>query len=136
MALIGILVNDSLVFVGKLNNSLKEGASFDDALVNAGFSRFRPIFLTSLTTVAGLSPLIFFEKSLQAQFLIPMAISIAYGISFATVLTLLLLPVMLKSFNRLKLFIHWIWEGEWLKPEQVERAIKELKSEEYAEENK
>jgi len=136
VALIGILVNDSLVFVGKLNNSLKEGASFDDALVNAGFSRFRPIFLTSLTTVAGLSPLIFFEKSLQAQFLIPMAISIAYGISFATVLTLLLLPVMLKSFNRLKLFIHWIWEGEWLKPEQVERAIKELKSEEYAEENK
>ena len=108
---------------------------FDDALIQAGFSRFRPIFLTSLTTVAGLSPLIYFEKSLQAQFLIPMAISIAYGIAFATVLTLLLLPLMLKSFNSVKRTIHWIWEGEWVEPEVVERAIKELKSEKDAEES-
>ena len=136
VALIGILVNDSLVFVSKLNNYLKEGEKFDDALIHAGFSRFRPIFLTSLTTVAGLAPLIYFEKSLQAQFLIPMAISIAYGIAFATVLTLLLLPILLKSFNSLKLLIHWIWEGEWLEPETVERAIKELKSERDAEESK
>lgn len=133
VALIGILVNDSLVFVSKLNSYLKEGQKFDDAIIHAGFSRFRPIFLTSLTTVAGLAPLIYFEKSLQAQFLIPMAISIAYGIAFATVLTLLLLPVMLKSFNTLKRLIHWIWEGEWVEPEAVERAIKELKSEEDAE---
>lgn len=134
VALVGILVNDSLVFVSKLNSYLKEGHKFDEALVHAGFSRFRPIFLTSLTTVAGLAPLIYFEKSLQAQFLIPMAISIAYGIAFSTILTLLLLPVMLKSFNILKLTIHWIWEGEWLEPEAVERAIKELKSEEDAKE--
>ncbi|MCK5782581.1 MAG: efflux RND transporter permease subunit [Flavobacteriales bacterium] len=134
IALIGILVNDSLVFVSKLNSYLKEGMKFDDAIIQAGFSRFRPIFLTSLTTVAGLAPLIYFEKSLQAQFLIPMAISIAYGIAFATVLTLLLLPVSIKSFNSLKRTIHWIWEGEWVEPEQVERAIKELKSEKDAEE--
>ena len=136
VALIGILVNDSLVLISKLNSYLKEGIKFDEALVKAGFSRFRPIFLTSLTTVAGLAPLIYFEKSLQAQFLIPMAISIAYGIAFATVLTLLLLPLMLKSFNTLKRFIHWIWEGEWVEAEYVERAIKELKSEKDAEENK
>ncbi len=135
VALVGILVNDSLVLVGKMNSYLKEGMKFDDALIRAGFSRFRPIFLTSLTTVAGLAPLIFFEKSLQAQFLIPMAISIAYGITYSTLLTLLLLPVLLKSFNRFKLFIHWVWEDEWLEPEQVERAIKELKSEKDAEEN-
>ena len=135
VALVGILVNDSLVLVSKLNSYLKEGHKFDEALIHAGFSRFRPIFLTSLTTVAGLAPLIYFEKSLQAQFLIPMAISISYGIAFATVLTLLLLPVMLKSFNALKRTIHWIWEGEWVEPEVVERAIKELKSEKDAEEH-
>ncbi|MEN8138944.1 MAG: efflux RND transporter permease subunit [Bacteroidota bacterium] len=136
VALIGILVNDSLVLVSKLNSYLKQGESFNEAIIHAGFSRFRPIFLTSLTTVAGLAPLIFFEKSLQAQFLIPMAISIAYGIAFATLLTLLLLPVMLVSFNNLKRFIHWIWEGEKVSAEYVERAIKELKSEKHAEENK
>jgi len=135
VALIGILVNDSLVLVSKLNSYLKEGMKFDEALINAGLSRFRPIFLTSLTTVAGLAPLLYFEKSLQAQFLIPMAISIAYGIAFSTVLTLLLLPMLLKSFNSLKRTIHWIWEGEWVEPEVVERAIKELKSERDAEEN-
>ncbi len=136
VALVGILVNDSLVLVSKLNSYLKEGHKFDEALLHAGFSRFRPIFLTSLTTVAGLTPLIYFEKSLQAQFLIPMAISISYGIAFSTILTLLLLPLMLKSFNSLKRTIHWIWEGEWVEPEVVERAIKELKSEKDAEENK
>jgi len=135
VALIGILVNDSLVLVSKLNSYLKEGEKFDEALIHAGFSRFRPIFLTSLTTVAGLSPLIYFESSLQAQFLIPMAISIAYGIAFATILTLLLLPVLLKSFNSLKRLIHWIWEGEKVSAESVERAIKELKAEKDAEEN-
>ncbi len=132
VALVGILVNDSLVLVSKLNLYLKEGEKFDDAIIHAGFSRFRPIFLTSLTTVAGLAPLLYFEKSLAAQFLIPMAISIAYGIGFATILTLLLLPVLLKSFNNLKRTIHWIWEGEKIDAEPMERAIKELKAEREA----
>ena len=86
IALIGIVVNDGLVLIGKFNSNLKTGMKFDDALLAAGKSRFRPIFLTSITTVAGLGPLIF-EKSLQAQFLIPMAVSIAYGILVATLLT-------------------------------------------------
>jgi multidrug efflux pump subunit AcrB len=117
------------VFVSKFNGYLKEGESFDSALLHAGFSRFRPIFLTTLTTVAGLTPLIFFEKSLQAQFLIPMAISITYGIAFATILTLLLLPVLLKSYNSLKVLIYQLWHGESVEAEQVERAIKEMNAE-------
>ncbi len=132
VALVGILVNDSLVLVSKLNLYLKEGEKFDDAIIHAGFSRFRPIFLTSLTTVAGLAPLLYFEKSLAAQFLIPMAISIAYGIAFSTILTLLLLPVLLKSFNNLKRTVHWIWEGEKIEAEPMERAIKEMKAEREA----
>ena len=79
IALIGILVNDGLVLVGKFNTYLKEGLNFHKALVEAGRSRFRAIFLTSITTAAGLAPIIF-ESSRTAQFLIPMAISIAYGI--------------------------------------------------------
>jgi multidrug efflux pump subunit AcrB len=131
VALIGIVVNDSLVFVSKMNGYLKEGYKLDDAIIQAGFSRFRPIFLTSLTTVAGLAPLIL-AKSLQAQFLIPMAISIAYGISFATILTLLVLPVLLKSFNQLKRNIHLLWKGEKISPEMAERAIKEQIAEKKA----
>ena len=88
IALIGIMVNDGLVLIGKFNNNLREGMTYDNALYEAGRARFRAIFLTSITTVAGLAPLIF-EESRQAQFLIPMAISIAYGIGFATVLTLI-----------------------------------------------
>ena len=91
IALIGIMVNDGLVLIGKFNTYLKEGQKFDEALVNAGKSRFRAIFLTSLTTIAGLAPLLL-EKSRQAQFLKPMALSISYGIAVATVLTLVVLP--------------------------------------------
>lgn len=129
IALIGIVVNDGLVFISKFNGSLKEGLSFNDALLEAGKSRFRAIFLTSITTIAGLSPLIF-ETSRQAQFLIPMAISIAYGIAIGTILTLILLPLLLKIMNRIKVYLYWLWEGEKPKTEEVERAIKELKADE------
>ena len=103
---------------------------FDDALLAAGKSRFRAIFLTSLTTVAGLAPLIF-EKSRQAQFLIPMAISIAYGIMLATALTLVMLPMLLSLGNSIK--VYWIWLKSGIKParEQVERAIIEQNVESY-----
>ena len=94
IALIGIMVNDGLVLIGKFNSYLKEGMKFDQALYEAGRSRFRAIFLTSLTTVAGLMPLLL-EKSRQAQFLKPMAISISYGIMIATFLTLIFTPSML-----------------------------------------
>ena len=124
IALIGIVVNDGLVLIGKFNLYLKEGKPFNEALVAAGSSRFRPILLTSLTTIAGLAPLIF-ETSRQAQFLIPMAISIAYGIFIATFLTLLMLPLLLHTSNSLKVGQKWLFTG--IKPtrEDVERAVKE-----------
>ncbi|MDX1348907.1 MAG: efflux RND transporter permease subunit [Putridiphycobacter sp.] len=129
IALIGIMVNDGLVLISKFNINLKLGMKFDEALVEAGKSRFRAIFLTSITTIAGLAPLIFFEKSLQAQFLIPMAISIAYGIAIATVLTLILLPILLSYTNGFKVNMVHFWEGKRPSHEAVERAVKEIEAE-------
>ncbi|WP_109829588.1 efflux RND transporter permease subunit [Reichenbachiella versicolor] len=128
IALIGIVVNDGLVLIGKFNSYLKEGMKYNDAMLQAGKSRFRAIFLTSVTTVAGLAPLIF-ETSRQAKFLIPMAIAIAYGIVLATVLTLVMLPLMLSTGNSLKVYWLWLWTGQKPTRESVERAIKELKVE-------
>ncbi len=128
IALIGIIVNDGLVLISKFNVYLKRGMTFDEAIIAAGKSRFRAIFLTTITTIAGLSPLIF-ETSRQAQFLIPMAIAIAYGIGLATVLTLVLLPLMLKLSNDIKVLWQWYTTGSKPTPEQVEGAVIELKSE-------
>lgn len=128
IALIGIMVNDGLVFIGKFNTNLREGLKFDDALLDAGKSRFRAIFLTSLTTVAGLAPLLL-EKSRQAQFLKPMAISISFGIAYATVLTLLVLPLLLSFSNSIKQKGKWLATGDDVTKEEVERAIKEQKEE-------
>ena len=130
IALIGIMVNDGLVLIGKFNTYLKQGNSFNKALIMAGRSRFRAIFLTSVTTIAGLAPLIF-ETSRQAQFLIPMAISIAYGIGLATFLTLLMLPLLLATGNSLKVGVKWLWTGKKPKREEVERAIMEKEAEAY-----
>ena len=91
LALTGVVVNDSLVLVDFINRRRENGIPLYDAVLQAGARRFRPILLTSLTTFAGLMPLMA-EKSLQAQFLKPMAISLAYGILFATFITLLLIP--------------------------------------------
>ncbi len=131
IALIGIVVNDGLVLIGKFNLFLKEGMSFDEALFSAGKSRFRAIFLTSITTIAGLAPLMV-ETSRQAQFLIPMAISVAYGIGVATFLTLLMLPLLLSISNYIKLGGRWLWTGKMPKKREVERAIKEQESEREA----
>ncbi|UXP31917.1 efflux RND transporter permease subunit [Reichenbachiella agarivorans] len=128
IALIGIVVNDGLVLIGKMNSNLKEGMKYNDAIIEAGKSRFRAIFLTSITTVAGLAPLIF-ETSRQAQFLIPMAIAIAYGIVMATILTLVMLPLMLSTGNAIKVYTLWLWEGKKPTSEEVERAVKELEVE-------
>lgn len=125
IALIGIMVNDGLVLIGKFNLYLKEGMKYDEALVQAGKSRFRAIFLTTLTTVAGLAPLLL-ETSRQAQFLKPMAISISYGIAIATVLTLVMLPLLLSVSNSVKVFIKWMITGKKVTKEEVERAIKEM----------
>ena len=128
IALIGVIVNDSLVLVSKMNNYLKEGLDFADAVAQAGLSRFRAILLTSATTIAGLAPLIL-EKSVQAQFLIPMAISLAYGILMATFLTLVLLPVLLSYLNHAKVYGLWFWSGKKPSHEAVEPAVIEMESE-------
>jgi multidrug efflux pump subunit AcrB len=92
IALSGVVVNDSLVLIAAANDFRTEGASAFDAIHAAGVRRFRPILLTSLTTFFGLTPMIL-ETSVQAQFLIPMAISLGFGILFATFIILLLVPV-------------------------------------------
>ena len=92
LALSGVVVNDSLVLVDYTNRKRKEGMNIKQAVFESGGRRFRPVLLTSLTTFAGLMPLLF-EKSTQAQFLIPMAISLGFGILFATIITLFLVPL-------------------------------------------
>jgi multidrug efflux pump subunit AcrB len=91
VALAGVVVNDSLVLVDFINHERNDGKTLRFAIEDAGAQRFRPIILTSLTTFAGLLPVLF-ETSLQAQFLIPMAISLSFGVLFATFITLLLVP--------------------------------------------
>ena len=93
VALSGVVVNDSLVLIDYANHQRAEGATAHAAVCAAGTRRFRPIILTTLTTFGGLAPMIF-ETSRQARFLIPMALSLGYGILFATVITLLLVPCL------------------------------------------
>lgn len=92
LALAGVVVNDSLVLVDYVNKQRLAGESIKRAVYQAGGRRFRPVLLTSLTTFAGLMPLLF-EKSTQAQFLIPMAVSLGFGILFATLITLFIVPM-------------------------------------------
>jgi len=91
VALTGVVVNDSLVLVDFVNRGRAEGTPVARAVRAAGAARFRPVILTSLTTFAGLTPLLL-ERSVQAQFLIPMAVSLAFGVVFSTVITLMLVP--------------------------------------------
>jgi multidrug efflux pump subunit AcrB len=106
VALSGVVVNDSLLLIDYVNSHRRDGKSVVEAVKIAGERRFRPILLTSLTTFFGLMPMIF-ETSVQAQFLIPMAISLAFGIIFATGITLLLIPTLYVVLND----IHRLLEG-------------------------
>lgn len=125
IALVGILVNDSLVFVSTYNDELRAGKPQMEALYQAGLSRFRPIVLTTVTTFAGLAPLML-EKSLQAQFLIPMAISVSFGLLAATVVILLMLPVLLIALNRFRVYRDYFWNGEKPEYRDVEPAYREV----------
>ena len=91
VGLAGVVVNDSLVLIDATNRIRRQGTDAHDAITRAGALRFRAIILTSLTTFAGLTPMLL-ERSLQAQFLIPMAISLGFGVLFGTGITLLLVP--------------------------------------------
>jgi len=101
VALSGVVVNDSLLLIDYANVKRQEGKEAFQAIVEAGVRRFRPILLTSLTTFFGLMPLIM-ETSLQAQFLIPMAISLGFGILFATGITLIIIPCFYLAFEDIK----------------------------------
>ena len=92
LAASGVVVNDSLVMVDYVNNARKRGERLKDAVIHAGTKRFRAIMLTSLTTFIGLVPIIFFETSAQAQIVIPMAVSLSFGVLFATIVTLVFIP--------------------------------------------
>ncbi len=94
LALSGIVVNDSLVLVARIDDLRAEGMSLREAVLEAGPQRFRAIMLTTLTTFIGLAPLLL-ETSTQAQFLKPMAVSVGFGVMFATAITLILLPVLM-----------------------------------------
>lgn len=101
LALSGVVVNDSLVLVSRYNTFKSQTKDYFEAIILATQSRFRAILLTSVTTFMGLSPLVF-ETSIQAQFLIPMAVSLAFGILFATVITLLIVPVLIGVLEHFK----------------------------------
>ncbi len=127
VALIGIMVNDGLVLISTFNQLIEEGMEFAAALREAAVSRFRPILLTSVTTIAGLGPIIF-EKSVQAQFLIPMAISVAFGLATSTLLVLFILPLMLKVMNNYKVALASLWENEPVDHTVVEPALEHRKN--------
>lgn len=93
----GIVINDAIILVSFYQKLLAQGMTTQNALVAASCQRLRAVILTSLTTIAGLVPLLF-ETSLQAQFLIPMATAIAFGLMFSTVLVLLIIPVLLSYY--------------------------------------
>jgi len=126
IALAGILINDSIVFVDQINRNIREGQKVFDAVYNAGISRLRPILLTTLTTAVGLGPIIF-ETSRQAQFLIPMAVSVAYGLMFGTFILLIVLPASYLVQNKFRLWTAYLFTGKKFEPEEVEPAIKEMR---------
>jgi multidrug efflux pump subunit AcrB len=121
VGLTGIVVNDAIVLVERINANIKDGIPFLDAVRLGGIRRFRAVFLTSVTTVGGLAPLIF-ETDSYATMLIPMAITIVFGIIFATVLTLLLIPCLLVILNDFRLLVSRVSNGEWKMRNQVEPA--------------
>ncbi|MEM9544317.1 MAG: efflux RND transporter permease subunit [Bacteroidota bacterium] len=126
IALIGIFVNDALVFITTFNERIKDGYQVKEAVIETGKARFRPILLTSITTIAGLAPLIV-EKSFQAQFLIPMAISVAYGLLVGTFILLVLIPALLIISNKSKTGLVRLYTGESIAPETIEPAYPDKK---------
>ncbi|MCB9187953.1 MAG: efflux RND transporter permease subunit [Flavobacteriales bacterium] len=120
IALVGILVNDAVVLLDQYNKGLKDGLTTREAAVQAGRFRFRPVILTSLTTVAGLFPLIYLETSFQAQFLIPMAVSVAYGVLLGTLFLLFFFPPLIMYMNDMRRARFWLWRGGEDAPTRIE----------------
>lgn len=122
IALSGVVVNDSLIFMRFFNEMRAEGLSVQEAVVEAGRARIRAIILTTVTTVLGLSPLLL-EQSFQAKFLIPMAITISFGLISATAIVLLVLPAFLVILDDLSRLARIAWTGSDEEPEEPSRDV-------------
>jgi len=122
VALSGVIINDAVVFLAKFNSNLLEGMKVEDAVYDAGLARFRAILLTTVTTTVGLFPIIL-ETSFQAQFLIPMAISLAYGVLVGTGFILSFFPALLLVLNDIKFWIKRKTSKTEIVAEDVEPAI-------------
>ncbi|UXK07854.1 efflux RND transporter permease subunit [Shewanella putrefaciens] len=125
VALAGVVVNDSLILVDFVNRAREQGLSVRQAAIDSGCYRFRAIILTSLTTFVGLVPIIL-ERSLQAQIVIPMATSLAFGILFSTVVTLILVPLLYIILDDAKRtgsrFFHWWWRPKKAEDMHIDTA--------------
>ena len=126
VALSGVIINDAVVFLSKYNSFLLEGQKVAEAAYNAGIARFRAIVLTTITTVCGLYPLIL-ERSFQAQFLKPMAASLAYGVLVGTAFILIFFPVLIIVLNDIKVWAKYLWTGKKPEREEVEVTVKNSK---------
>jgi multidrug efflux pump subunit AcrB len=125
VALSGVVVNDSLVLLDAVNRGIREGQGVRRAVLRAGELRFRAVTLTSITTVAGLMPILL-ERSSQAQSVKPMAVSLGCGLLFATLLTLFVLPATYLLLNDTRRYIHWLrFGGPYPVAELVEEAARE-----------
>ncbi|MCD6598916.1 MAG: efflux RND transporter permease subunit [Bacteroidales bacterium] len=122
VALTGVIINDAIVFLAKYDGLLLEGKKVKDAVLLAGKTRLRPILLTTITTTIGMFPIIL-EKSVQAQFLIPMAISLAYGVAIGTIFILIFFPVLIMLLNDTRVYARHLWTGKRPEREEVEVAI-------------
>lgn len=108
IACAGVVINDNLVLVDRVNKLRQQGADLRDALLQGGRDRFRPIVLTSATTFVGLLP-ITLERSVQAQFLVPMVLSLTFGVLFATTVTLLFVPCLYLLCDSIATRLHRVW---------------------------
>jgi multidrug efflux pump subunit AcrB len=127
VALAGVVVNDSLIMTDFINRARRDGLPLKQAVIDSGVLRFRPIILTSLTTAVGLMPILL-ETSVQAQYVIPMAISLSFGIIFATAITLFLIPslymLQVDGFIRLREIAAWLFAKD-RKATQASNALRE-----------
>jgi len=128
VALTGVVVNDAIVLIERVNVNLAEGMEFFEAIKEGSRRRFRAILLTSISTVGGLAPLIM-ETDMQARFLIPMALSLAAGVAFTTVLTLVLIPSLLAIVNDFRCLLRRLHRGRWPGRREVEPASQRRVSE-------
>jgi len=122
VALTGVIINDAIVFLAKYDGLLRQGVKVKEAVIRAGKIRLRPIILTSITTTVGLFPIIL-EKSVQAQFLIPMAISLAYGVLIGTIFILIFFPILIMLLSDVSVFMKKLWTGVKPEREDVEIAV-------------